>query len=61
MNEIWKKSISYPQLEASTERLARNIKELLNFGKTTREIHNATHISIHIINDIKRGKTWKTA
>lgn len=39
--------------------LAKEIKKYQSIGLTTREISEKTDISIHIINDIKRGRSWK--
>lgn len=41
-----------------TEKEIANVKKLLNEGKTTTTVAYMTKVSVHVINDIRRGKTW---
>jgi group I intron endonuclease len=53
----WKKG-SLHKLAKVNEEVAKNIKMLLN-SKTCLEVSNELNISVYIIKDIKRNKTWR--
>jgi len=37
----------------------KHVKQLLTKGYTAKEIAAVTEVSVHVIYDIKRNKTWK--
>jgi group I intron endonuclease len=58
LSNNWKSGSGH-RMAKINEQVAKEVKDLIKLGKSCKEIKELKNISIHIVKDIKRGKTWK--